>query len=532
MKSRKTWKVLLRLVSLVAILVLAIGVSVPGASAATPDEINQAIEDGLAWLAGHQNPNGSWGSVNTVGRTGLAVLKFETHATFMGLSPLDPAYVYSPNVMNGLNYLFNMCNEVAIPPEPAGDPDTNGNGIGVRCYHQRITYETSIALMAISASNAPGEMVTVGTQAGRSYAAVAQDMVDWLAWAQVDPNYGNYRGGWRYNGDDANADNSVSGYASIGLIYAEAPAPWGFSLTVPAFVFSEMNFWIDYIQTDQLGGTTDGGSGYTDPNNWVNTLKTGNLLSEMGLYGDTQATARVQYAVDYMERVWNDTNSNYEPGWKGPVGGHPDYQSCFTIMKGFQALGIEEIDTGAGPFSWYEDMADAIVTTQNPDGSWPATEYGDQQLSTCWAMLTLEKAAPPALSLLPPFDINPPGSDHTVTAVYKLAGVPQAGVQINFEVIAGPNAGESGSAITNASGEATFTYTGTGGPGTDTIRATAVDDTGTPLISSQAQKEWQDGAPPQEVPGVTGWGIIAATLIIAALIPLGLRRRQQTNKAR
>ena len=59
MKNRKKWRILLRLISLVAVLVLAIGVSVPGASAATPDEINQAIEDGLAWLAGNQNPNGS-----------------------------------------------------------------------------------------------------------------------------------------------------------------------------------------------------------------------------------------------------------------------------------------------------------------------------------------------------------------------------------------------------------------------------------------------------------------------------------------
>jgi len=472
-------------------------------------------------LAGTQTAGGYWGNDYRVARTGLAVLKFETHATFMGINPLDPAYAYSANVINGLNYLFSMCSSVGIGAEPAGNPDTNGNGIGVRCFHQRITYETGVALMAISASNSPGQIVGAGTQAGRTYAQVAQDMVDWLAWAQVDPQYGNYRGGWRYNGDDTSSDNSVSGYATLGLIYGDAPPPWGFSLNIPAFVYSELNFWIDYIQTDQGLGATSGGSGYTDPNNWVNMLKTGNLLSQMGLYGDTQATQRVKNAVDYMERSWNDTSASYEPGWKGPVGGHPDYQTTFTIMKGFQALGIETIDTGGGPFSWYDEMADAIVNTQNADGSWPGTEYGDPQLSTCWALLTLEKAAPPALLLLPPYAINPPNTQHTVTAVYKIAGVPQAGVQINFEVIAGPNTGESGSDVTDANGEAMFSYTGSGGLGKDIIRATAVDGTGAPLVSSQAEKEWF--APPM-VPGMTTWGI-AATVIALALLMAVKRQR-------
>ena len=138
-------------------------------------------------------------------------------------------------------------------------------------------------------------------------------------------------------------------------------------------------------------------------------------------------------------------------------------------------------------------------------------------------MLTLEKAAPPQLALLPPFDTNRPGTDHTVTAIYKIAGVPQVGVEIQFEVIAGPNVGESGSDTTDANGEATFTYTGDGGASTDTIKATAVDPTGAPLISSQATKVWE--RPPQ-VPSMTWWGIAAAAIILGLLIPLGLRRRR------
>ena len=537
MRKRRTWRILLRLVSLVAILALAIGVSVPGASAATPDEINQAIEDGMAWLAGHQNPNGSWGGYAYVAHAGLAVLKFETHAVFMGMSPYDPGYAYHQEVEDGLNYIFSQLEAIPISPQPAGNPDSNGNGIGVRAaawdgYHY--TYESAIALMAICASNEPAMVVGVGSQAGRTFADVAQDIVDYFAFGQNDG--GAERGGWGYHENDAGwSDNSNAGYATLGLGFAEAPPPFGFGLPIPGFVFTELSSWVAYIQNTTGVGwyyAPLGGSGYSNPQEWENVLKTGNLLQQQSMVGLTQINPPVQAALGYIETHWNDANQ--DPGWNGGPG-NVNYQACFTMMKGFQSYGITLLDIDGNNVpetDWYDEMSDVIVATQNPDGSWPSDYWGDPPLTTAWAMLTLEKAAPPALSLLPPFDVNPPGSDHTVTAVYKIGGVPQAGVQINFEVIAGPNAGESGSAVTDANGEASFTYTGTGGPGTDTIRATAVDDTGAPLISSQAQKEWKDGVPPQEVPGVTGWGMIAAALIIAALIPLGLRRRQQTNKAR
>jgi hypothetical protein len=281
--------------------------------------------------------------------------------------------------------------------------------------------------------------------------------------------------------------------------------------------------WIDYVQTDQLGGATDGGSGYTDPNSWVNILKTGNLLSEMALFGNTQATQRVKYAIEYMGRTWN--NPSWDPGW-GKGMSSQDYQSCFTTMKGFQALGITMIDTDGDTVpdtDWYADMSTAIVNSQNADGSWPSDNWGDPQLATCWALLTLEKAAPPALILDPPAALNPPGTDHTVTAIYKIGGVPQQGVTIEFEVIAGPNTGEMGSDVTDGNGEAKFTYTSDGTIGIDTIQATAVDAAGAPLVSVQALKEWGFGP---QVPSMTEWGMLAAVVLLATAMVLALRRKE------
>lgn len=521
--------------TVIASLLGVVGLTPSVAQAATPDEIEAAIDAGLEWLASHQNADGSWGASDRAARTGLAVLKFETHATFMGMSPFDPAYIYSSNVEAGLGYILDNCHEVAIGPQDGNDPDTNGNGIGVKAHdpssvHHEM-YETGIVLMAISASQSPDRVVASGSQTGRFYREVAQDIVDFIAWAQYDaPNC--YEGGWRYQANYHDSDNSISGYVTLGLHYAVSGPPWGFGLTVPAWVYTQLNTFIDNVQDPVDGEQSDGGSWYVPCSwAWVNILKTGNLLSEMALVGDTQATGRVQDALDYMERHWNDGNA--DPGWKwswNPAGpsGKPHYQACFTTMKGFQALGIDEIEVGGSPVNWYDEMADAIVKSQNADGSWPADYWGDSQLSTCWAMLTLQKAAPPALELEPTFDTNPVGTNHTVTATYKVAGQPQSGVQVNFEVVTGPNAGESGSDITDANGVATFTYTGNGGTGTDSIVATAVDASGAELISARASKEWTQ--PSTAIPAITTWGIAAAIVALGALAIM-LRRRHAHQTA-
>ncbi|MCX6902292.1 MAG: HYR domain-containing protein, partial [Verrucomicrobia bacterium] len=99
-------------------------------------------------------------------------------------------------------------------------------------------------------------------------------------------------------------------------------------------------------------------------------------------------------------------------------------------------------------------------------------------------------------SLTPTFAENPVGTDHTVTvAVTKAAlGVlsPVAGVTVTFTVTSGPNAGATGTAVTDASGQATFTYTDAGGVGTDTIVATLVDASGATQTSNEAAKTWSE----------------------------------------
>jgi hypothetical protein len=137
-----------------------------------------------------------------------------------------------------------------------------------------------------------------------------------------------------------------------------------------------------------------------DPNNWVNILKTGNLLQQMAFVGDADTATRVTDALDYMARHWNDANQ--DPGWRGGLGDpSSNYQATFTAMKGFTAFGMYDTFEGEGTvIPWQEDFETELVAEQIPtpipeEGYWSACSWGDDILCTTWALLTLQKAAPP-----------------------------------------------------------------------------------------------------------------------------------------
>jgi hypothetical protein len=115
----------------------------------------------------------------------------------------------------------------------------------------------------------------------------------------------------------------------------------------------------------------------------------------------------------------------------------------------------------------------------------------------CIAVTMVTIALTPAAAVN---ELGTPGQTHTVTATVAAGaagGVP--GLTVNFAILSGPNAGATGFGITNAAGQATFTYIATQGPaglGTDVIRASFGPDVQGDSISADATKTWQDGTPP------------------------------------
>lgn len=76
-----------------------------------------------------------------------------------------------------------------------------------------------------------------------------------------------------------------------------------------------------------------------------------------------------------------------------------DYHAMFAMMKGFEAYGIETIEVGGEEINWFENVSAYIVGHQHDDGYWESTHWhgsviGLNNISTAWAMLTLERVVP------------------------------------------------------------------------------------------------------------------------------------------
>ncbi|MCD4704142.1 MAG: Ig-like domain-containing protein [Methanosarcinaceae archaeon] len=124
--------------------------------------------------------------------------------------------------------------------------------------------------------------------------------------------------------------------------------------------------------------------------------------------------------------------------------------------------------------------------------------------------------------LSPTSAVNPVGTSHTVTAtVQDDTGAPVVGRLVSIQIMSGPNAGMGGNYTTDASGQATFTYTGTTA-GIDVIEASCLDSQDNPMTSNQATKTWTTDNEIPEFPTVA--------LPIAAILGLAFFFQRRRNE--
>jgi hypothetical protein len=330
-----------------------------------PEPVETALDQGIVWLLTQQNPAGSFGPWGEeVAKTALAVTKLCDRSVELGSLPLDGPY--ASEIQMGLNYIF-----VNAQNNPDG-------GIYLSTNFGHSVYNTGIAMMAVAAARCLGCEVSVPSSVvdGYTFEQVLQANVDYFIAAQ------NPDGGWRYVDHSEPSDNSNTGFAVLGLMAAE-----GAGITIPQDLKVNLSTFIDAIQDDVTGGSM---YALTYPIPWINVMKTGNLLFEMAFVGDNPDDSRVQAALDYIETNWDATGTGdiYDVGWHNP----DNYLAMYCLMKGFVAMGIDEIEVGGIPVNWYDEfVAEILEDTPFP---LPSNPWIDAYLSSVFSLLTLEKITP------------------------------------------------------------------------------------------------------------------------------------------
>jgi hypothetical protein len=117
----------------------------------------------------------------------------------------------------------------------------------------------------------------------------------------------------------------------------------------------------------------------------------------------------------------------------------------------------------------------------------------DDALKQDWAPAGLPCSIPASgITLNPPSQTHTAGTTATVTAkVVDNEGKSVEGVEVEFEVESGPTKGTTGKATTDASGEASFSYTGGPSTGTDKVLAGFVDSLKNKHTSNSVEVIWE-----------------------------------------
>jgi len=397
--------------------------------------INMSIDEGLWYLhttmirnsygtgtPGYGQPYGFWSDTYPVGAVGTAVDAFQLHDSKANKDYDSDPYVET--VQRALNYLLYNTHSFAIGVQSAGDPDVNGNGIGLvtnqsaSATDYRQTYVGGICMVALASSGAPNRVAAVGGADvyGRTYADIVQDMVDFFAWGQCDSGWG--QGGWRYYANYG-SDMSTTQWPPLGMLAAEQ----NMGSIVPQFVRDELILYLNAAQNTAMN-IDNGGFAYetTIRTTWYNITKAAAGIISHEFLGTPLTDPKVESAIGFIYRHWNDTGGSWDHTKL-----HGNSYGMYGLMKAFRIpepdLGyndvtghseVTEYDYNAGSqtgntFEWYytpsgqanEGLASYIVSTQQTDGSWDDTVGSNRvydAFCSGWRILVLLKG----VAIIPP----------------------------------------------------------------------------------------------------------------------------------
>lgn len=351
----------------------------------------EALDDAL-WALNvsqvRESPPGSgsighWEYSPEVGVTALAALAFEVNGFDAGVGEASP---YRDTVDRALRYVLSRSTTAPIPASaPARDPDSNGNGFGIALqYDAQVMYELPMVVMALVASGEPSRLADSGPAGvnGRRYDDIVRDMIDYIAFAQVDApsddqfkdlsdgqlaQLSNFRGGWRYRANPLDADMSVTQWPVLAMMAAEE---WG--IEAPDWVRTELgDHFLTAVQDDATGQF------YYEPGGATGVGMTAAGLLALRFTGVPASDDRVQRAVAYIGQNWETGNTER-------------FYYMYALMKAARLLDPPVREFGGR--DWFAEYAADLTGSQNEDGTWPVRDsYGSGILATVWPSLILSR---------------------------------------------------------------------------------------------------------------------------------------------
>jgi len=340
-----------------------------------------AIDEGLWYLHRVQaRPVGNWSdSGYAASPTASALQAYLVNGHLEDGDNAEDPYVADVNA--GLAFLLEQrLRAVPIGPQPAGDPDSNGNGLGIEVTDGYPIYQTGMVMDALAATNNPLGHARRGPAnvQGRTYHELVADMVDMYAWGQTDGGFG--RGGWRYDWNN-DADSSACQWAAIGMEGARS----NFGIQPPAWVAAENEYWL----TTSFNGS---GFGYQGGTSYVEAGTPSGMV-QLAFGGRDRDDPRWVAAEEAIAASW-------------PWAANHLY-AMFALVKALRLARPQPVTNLRGTgLDWHDHptlgvRARLCETIDQSDwnwGSWYMGGHGERTLNTAWAVIMLT----PTLFVRPP----------------------------------------------------------------------------------------------------------------------------------
>jgi squalene-hopene/tetraprenyl-beta-curcumene cyclase len=344
------------------------------------NEVQHAIDKGLAWLVTKQNVNGYWDMQDHPALTALVLTAYER----------DPSgqYKEAESVKKGFDFLLSCAH-----------PDG-----GIYKKNELLNYNTSVSVMALLAT---GDSKYEPLLRKARMFLIGQQMP--VEKGKVNP----YAGGIGYGDDDPHSDMSNMVFALEALHYtshlqgnSEAPASKEKDLDWQAA--------IDFLQRCQnLPGTNKadwvsedvkdkGGFVYTPDESPAGETKLPNGRTVMHSYGSMSYAGLLSYIYAGLKHddprvtaVIDWVRNNYTLEKNPAVGKEGLYYYYHTLAKALATYGEGRLKLADGKeIDWRNDLAKQMINLQHDEGYW-VNDNGrywekDPVLVTAYSVLALE----------------------------------------------------------------------------------------------------------------------------------------------